>query len=139
MNSNGNFDFAVGTGTSSNTYKSSVGSKTIPNYGFAANSWHMFTITYDGLVLKFYIDGVLDKTVSAYSTKTPIYYQTNTMLFIGAEAGWNTIDPNYMFTGNLSDFRWYTTALSAADILELYQTSASVASNGAMLANEFVE
>ena len=60
--SSGKVNFAVGTGTSSNTYKSVVSKTTLASLG---TGWHMFTGTYDGLNSKIYIDGKLDNTVAA--------------------------------------------------------------------------
>jgi len=84
----------------------------------------MFTVTYDGLVGLGYIDGQLVTNTSAkYTTKTPLFYNTGTTtLQIGAEAsGSNVYRPGGMYwNGKLSDFRVYTTALSADEVLKLY-------------------
>jgi hypothetical protein len=113
----GNYiNFALGTGTSGNTYKSAA-TTTVLNGG----GWHHFCGTYDGYSTKIYLDGVLEKTNSAYTTKTPIFYNSTNSIFLGAEATSSATTPggNY-FTGKLSDFRIYATALSAAAVKELY-------------------
>ena len=47
---------------------------------------------------------------------------------------------NTYYNGQISDVRIYATALSDSDILELYQSSASVDNNGnLMLAGEVIE
>ena len=100
------------------------------------------TGTYDGLVVKLYIDGILSVSSNVYTTPTPIYHNANNTFFIGAEAGGNATTPvtaNSMFTGNLSDFRLYATALSADDVLELYNTAASLSQNGTLFTNELIE
>ena len=120
---NGSFYFVIGTGASSNSY---ISKGTSVGYaGTLSAGWHMFTVTYNGLVGLGYIDGQLVTNTSAkYSTKTPMYYNTGTAtLQIGAEASnSNTYKPanNQYWNGKLSDFRVYATALSADEILELY-------------------
>lgn len=116
--SSGKMNFAMGTGASSNTYKSVTSTTTLTQLG---SGWHMFTGTYDGFNTKIYIDGVLENTNAAYTTKTPIYYLAANGIFVGAEAAGSATDPTgSYFNGYLSDVRIYATALSADDILELY-------------------
>ncbi len=120
---NGTFLFVVGTGASSNSY---ISKGTSTGYaGTLSPGWHMFTVTYNGLVGLGYIDGQLVTNTSAkYSTKTPMFYNTGTTtLHVGAEAGANsTYQPtnNMYWNGKLSDLRVYTTALSADEVLKLY-------------------
>lgn len=133
--SDNKIQFDIGTGTSSNTYKAVTSVSTVTGSG-----WHMFTTTYDGLNVKMYIDGVLNNTTVAYSTKTPIYYNSNNTLFIATEAGPDATTPTgEYFNGKISDVRIYATALSADDIKELYQTSASITNNGTLMTYEFIE
>ena len=136
-NNSTKIQFPVGTGTSSNTYKTVT--STI-DYTSLSAGWHMFTGTYDGLALKLYIDGVLNNTTTAFTTKTPIFYNSANGIFIGAEAGGNQTTPaGTYFNGNISDVRIYATALSADDIKELYNTPASISNIGAILSYEFNE
>lgn len=137
----GSFTFVIGTGSSSNTYKTAgVGNAYAGNL---SAGWHHFALTYNGLDLKGYIDGNLVKTTNCYTTKTQIWYYTGaTTVFIGAEASSGTGAPvgGYYWRGRLSDFRVYDTALSDTEIKELYNTPVSIANNGAMLvAGEIVE
>lgn len=100
------------------------------------NAWHYIAVTYDGSSVKIYLDGVLKESVSTSGT---IVYPNN-YTFIGAEAGGNTSTPsgNY-FDGRISDVRIYSTALSSADVLELYNVSASLDKNKNMYCYELVE
>jgi len=110
--------FPVGTGETSNTYKSVVGTTLIANL---VSGWHMFTGTYDGFSVKIYIDGKLDGSNSIYTTKTPIYYNASNAIFIGAEAGGSITTPaGSYFKGKISDIRIFGKTLSAEEILELY-------------------
>ena len=114
--------FYIGTGESSNTYK---GATSTSNWTALSAGWHHFVGTYDGFNVKFYVDGELEATTAAYETKTPIYYNTATNIFIGAEAGSNQTTPTTpYFSGNISDVRIYATALSAEDIRILYEVGA---------------
>lgn len=135
---NGIIQYSVGTGSTTNAYKSK---DTATGYaGTLSAGWHMFTMTYDGLTLLGYIDGELvTNTTAAYTEKTPIFYKNGTAsVYVGTECGAST-SGGFYWTGKLSDFRVYETALSSADILELYQTGASLASNGTLMTSEFVE
>ena len=128
--------FAIGTGSTSNTYKNTSG------YALSelSSGWHMFTGTYDGLVVKQYVDGVFNTNNNACTTKTPIHYHSSNPILIGAEASSNqTPTANYYFNGNLSDVRIYATALSESDIQSLYNNSAFIDSSGNVYATEYVE
>ena len=128
--------FACGTGASANTYKSVTSTTTFANYDAG---WHMFTGTYDGLASKIYIDGKLENTNSAYTTKTPLYYAANS-IFIGAEAGSSTSTPaGTYFTGKISDVQIYGTALSAKDIDLLYRRSLAIDNYGNSFTGDYNE
>lgn len=120
-----------GTGISSNTYISvNLNTTTLD-----ASKWHMMTITYDGMVLKTYIDGILKTTTSKYSTKTPLFFNSSSTMFIGGEADSNQNIPantsNYPnFKGKISDVRIYCIALSAEDVILLYNNSAYIDNQG---------
>jgi hypothetical protein len=103
-----------------------------------ASGWHMITCVYKASVGDaIYLDGKLyeKKTYTSYG----IHFNKYSYLFLGGEsAGANCIAP--YFNGKLSDFRIYATALSDSDILELYQSSASVDNNGnLMVVGEVIE
>lgn len=108
-------------------------------HGNLDGNWHMFTGIYDSAAqkTKIYIDGVL-KGETATGTSAAINYG-NCPFCIGAEAyGASPQNPN--FTGDLSDIRIYGTALSDADILELYNTPVSITNNGSVITQgEFME
>ena len=129
-------NFACGTGTTSNTYKS-VGSAT--TLASLAAGWHMFTGTYDGKTTKIYIDGKLEGTNNAYSSHIPLYYANNS-IFLGIEAQGGTNNPTSpYFNGRISDVRIYGTALKIEDIQELYNTRGYVSDQGDMLSGEWIE
>ena len=135
----GKMTFLMGTGASSNTYKQAICTTALADL---SSGWHHFVGTYDGLDVKIYIDGVLDGTINGYTTKTPIFYNNNNTIFIGAEAASSKINPAqtpYYFNGKMSDVRIYAKALSANDIEELYKTSAYICDSNVMKGYEFSE
>lgn len=103
-----------------------------PNYvkggsNIAVNTWHLFTYVYKEGVATWYLDG--KKNCSAtYADKTIMPAGTFTLGDSYAGSSWNT-----NFHGKLSDFRIYATALSDADIAELYNTPVSITSTGTMM------
>ena len=119
--SGGNFYWNTGDGNS-NPFNVSA-----TTYG--DNQWHHFAVTGDGATAKLYIDGVFKANAKTYKsiTGTTIYMN-----------GWDS-GTNYNFNGQLSDFRLYATCLSADDIKRLYEVSASVSKNGAMIGYEMRE
>ena len=138
--SSNNYKVYCGTGTSSNTYITVSLSTT----SLDVSKWHMMTFTYNGMVLKTYIDAVLKTTTSKYSTKTPLFFNSSSTMFIGGEADSNKNTPantsSYPnFKGNISDVRIYCTALSAEDILSLYNNSAYIDNQGNMYGTMYEE
>lgn len=135
--STGGIQVPMGTGESSNTYQY-VRSTTL--LADLSSGWHLFTATYDGYTTKLYIDAKLEGSSDTYETKTPIYYNSTSPIFIGAEASSSATSPQgSYFKGNISDVRIYATALTEAQIKELYTTAATVDKNGNIYARELVE
>ena len=104
--------------------------------GISANTWYHVVGTYDNSKLRIYVNGELRGEVAktgniTYSSVTPWAIATN-------PSGVNGDDGDHYY-GKLSDVRIYSTALSASDIKELYNTSASIDKNGNMYAYEFKE
>ena len=95
---------------------------------YELNKWNMITMTRNTSETKFYINGELKITGSAGTIPSGNY-------FIGA---WNT-SSQQNYKGRISDFRLYSTVLSADVIRMLYDTSASIDKNGSMYAYEFKE
>ncbi len=126
---NGYINFPV---YANGAYRSCTSSTT---WASLSSGWHMFTISYDGKVLKLYLDGKLNKSLTAFTDKAyPVTYNSSNTIFIGAEAGNNSTSPaGSYFAGNISDFRLYTTALSDADVSQLYNTPITITSNGTMI------
>ena len=88
----------------------------------------MLTMTRDASGTKFYIDGTLAFTGTTGTIPSGTYW-------IGS---WST-SSSQNFRGSISDFRLYTTALSAEDIKELYNSSAVIDNKGNVYAYEFKE
>ena len=83
-----------------------------------ANTWVHIALVQSGNSLLVYKNGVLFQTLSC--TNSPIIKPT-----IGARLNFSN-----KYTGQLSDFRVYATALSADDVKSLYQNSAYIDSSG---------
>lgn len=117
---------------------SGVGYLSIPCSSITAG-WHMFTFKYDmasGTTI--YLDG--KKYAQGAFTSYGVYYNTSVHLYLGCEAGSSATAASPYFTGKLSDFRMYGTALSDADILELYNTPISLSNTGVLMTQgEFKE
>lgn len=95
--------------------------------------WYHVVVTIDTKTCKAYINGSLVKTFTlnnAFSTATPM-----ALNYIG-KSNWAA---DKYYDGNISDFRIYATCLDQEDIQKLYNTSASLANNGTLMAYEFTE
>lgn len=100
--------------------------------------WHMFTFKYDmASGTTCYLDGV--QYAKGTFTSYGAHYNTSAHLYLGCEATGSGGSSPY-FAGRLSDFRMYGTALSDADIKELYNTPITVSNNGVLMTQgEFKE
>jgi hypothetical protein len=105
--------------------------KTIPNSTMTVNAWTHFVITKTTEhLVTVYRNGVqIDSYTNSNCASNGVVYR------MGSDK--RTDDTR--FEGKLSDFRIYSTALTAADVLELYQTSASIDNNGDLYAYELKE
>ena len=95
----------------------------------SVNTWHHFAMVGDGSSNKIYMDGELYGVAATYKGITGSTIVIN---------GWDS-STSYKTNGYISDFRIYSTVLSASDVRELYSTAASVDKNGNMYAYEFKE
>lgn len=102
----------------------------------SANTWYHVVGTYDNSKLRIYVNGELKGEVAKTGNIT---YNSSTPWAVAVNPCGATGDDEEYFYGKLSDVRIYSTALSASDIKELYNTSASVDKNGNMYAYEFKE
>lgn len=93
-----------------------------------ANTWVHVVLVQNGNSLLIYKNGDLFQTISC--ANSPVIKPT-----LGARLNFTNT-----YVGQISDFRVYSTALSADDILELYHTPETLANNGTLLTQgEFVE
>lgn len=103
-----------------------------------SSGFHMFTFIYNTTGQKLYIDGELYKTYNV--TTYGLHFNKNTRLFIGCECTSAGKASAPYATMKVSDFRMYSTTLSADDIAALYHIPISVTNTGSLLTSgEFVE
>ncbi len=115
----------------------SVSTYTFSKSGIVANTWYHFVIVNTGTsptatTRDLYINGVKQTPTSSTSNWT--FANTLDYLQLGKRS--TTSDG---FSGKISDFRMYTTALSEADILDLYNAPAWIDNSGTMGGYEFAE
>lgn len=120
-------DTRAGSATTLSLYMASVRGGNVFS-PFNLGQWYMVSLVNDGTNELYYIDGELVKTITKKAMPTGTYY-------IGA---WR-ISSSQNYKGKISDVRVYATALSADDIKELYNTSASIDNRHNVYAREFVE
>ena len=102
-------------------YDGGQGNVTIgSNVNYYDNQWHMLTATYDGSKIITYFDGVKTAEGSVSLLTSSRTFSLNQPS--GASGKY--------FKGQMSDARVYATALSADDVLSLYQNSAYIDSSG---------
>lgn len=114
------FPIYVCTNEAQTSYAYKYDSQEIQISALSTNQWTMLTFVYDSTGTKTYINGELHHTYT--NTSYGIHFNMNARLFLGCEA--NTASPSSpYFNGEESDFRIYATALTPAQIKELYETS----------------
>ena len=114
------------TGDSYNNPFYTPGTTTTITSPLSTTEFKYYVAVGDGSTLKLYVNGVHYGTAKTYKALT------GTQIYIN---GWSSAS-SYAGVEYISDFRIYATALSADDVKELYNTSAIVCNNGAMLAYE---
>lgn len=86
----------------------------ILNAGIAINTWHYATLTFDGTDLVIYINGLAPaQTQQGFGTGDPTDNRLNDLLISAV---------NSTFDGFMDDMRFYNTALSAGDVLALFNS-----------------
>lgn len=107
------------------------------NEGLSLNTWYMITYVFNSGSVYWYLNGTRKGDITKYTTLSYINADMEYLALGNSYSGtqWNT-----NFCGWISDFRMFTTVLSADDVKALYQNSASITSTGqVMLAGEVVE
>lgn len=101
---------------------------------FYDGNWHMYTITWDSVTknVKLYKDGA-----KQYDGSVTDFYHVGTYRYFLVGNAWGTSYGGH--SGYLDDIRLYATALSEADVQELYQLRGAVSKNGKIMVNEVVE
>jgi len=74
-------------------------------------TWHHVVVTYDGSIVRLYIDGSLNSTVSEEGSFGPLLSD----YVLGIDAKFE-----YRWTGYVDDLRFYSRTLSATDVQKLY-------------------
>lgn len=106
-------------------------------YDLSSNKWTHLCVTRNNTSKKLYVNGKLVDSTSNVGNMQNIgkYFTIG-----GSESSDNGIADMNWLNGNISDFRIYSTVLSDEDVLNLYQSSASLDSQGnLMLSGEVVE
>lgn len=111
-------DTRAGAATVLTLYMASTRGGTLYS-GFQFGKWYMVTLVNDGTNELYYINEELIKTIEKKAMPTGTY-------FIGAWA--SVTSQNYQ--GQMCDARIYATALSATDILSIYNNDAYIDTNG---------
>lgn len=115
-----------------------------PQYGrgmsnelLSLNTWYMITYVFNSGSVYWYLNGVRKGDITKYTT---LNYINADMEYLALGNSYSGTQWNTNFCGWISDFRMFTTVLSADDVKALYQNSASITSTGqVMLAGEVVE
>ena len=84
-----------------------------PSNSFSDGKWHYAVVTFDGSIIRFYIDGV---QISSKATSASPDNSGSQPLRIGADSSTS----NNYFTGNVDEVRLWNRALSAQEVSDAY-------------------
>lgn len=111
--------------------------KGMPNQSLSLNTWYMITYVFNSGSVYWYLNGTRKGDITKYTT---LNYINADMEYLALGNSYSGTQWNTNFCGWISDFRMFTTVLSADDVKALYQNSASITSTGqVILAGEVVE
>ncbi len=106
------------------------------DYGIASvalatlsSGWHHFALTYDGRYNILYIDGISVNTDDAGGNYSVEYGYPNNSTIIGDEAGTGSTPEGDSYTGKIDEVRFYDVALTAQEVLTLYNSSTGLKEN----------
>lgn len=103
--------------------------------GLVANTWYHLVVTWkSGGNKVLYINGV-----EKYSATAGTLNKSNTLASIGASSTGSAVTNNNYFSGMMSDYRIYATALSADDVVRLYNAPISISKAGEVFSSAFDE
>ena len=91
-------------------------------YSSLSDTYHLYSGTFDGRYLRFYVDGVNVNTYDHGSTSTISYAASNAFI-IAAEAGGGSTAAGQYLSGFISITRVYNRALSSSEILQNYNAT----------------
>ncbi len=78
------------------------------------NKWHYATVTYDGSILKLFMDGVLDATINTNNSKPDTTGQNR--IAIAA----NSLYKDKLYLGDVDEVRIWNRALTTAEVYDAY-------------------
>ena len=96
-----------------------MGQSVMTSSNLTSNKWNHYAITFNSGMIKIYINGTLDNTLTA---------TINNVLFSTTNVSIGTYGSVELCKAKASDFRLYATALTADDVLELYNQGRTDAS-----------
>lgn len=109
---------------------------TFSNAVIPLNTWTHLCVTRTSTVKKVYINGVLIQTDTSNIGNLSGIGEIGV---IGGSKNSDTSSVGNYFSGNMSDFRIYATALSDDDVSRLYRVSESITDEGEFFAYEYKE
>ena len=115
---NGALRFAI------NLSGGSVANNTVNNK-YNLNEWNHAVLVFDNSIttgaVKFYINGVLDRSINESPSGQTISYPAGSELRLGQWNNTGTTD-NYFFSGNIDEVSLFNTALTSEDVTTIYNS-----------------